>query len=160
MTIYDDHPTDPRLEAISLRVSRQHLRYCFEKGIVPHIEDSTRVMQAAYDAMTHSGNPLDAPGERLYLLSFEGIQSYIKVGRVSKRLFPARLSEYEHAAELGMVVIFDGWVSKARPSTRLWETRARDAIAAVPGVQRTHKEYFSGIAFEDALAIVQRERTA
>ncbi|MFD8263590.1 hypothetical protein ACFV19_32925 [Streptomyces griseoluteus] len=124
---------------------------------MPHIADSLRVMQAAYDAMTRSGDPLDAPGERVYLLSFEGLQTYIKVGRVE---IPERLKEYEHAAELGMTVIFDGWVSKAWPSTRLWEARARDAIAAAPGVQRTHKEYFSGITFEDALAIVQRERTA
>ncbi|MDQ0847761.1 hypothetical protein [Streptomyces sp. V1I6] len=159
MTIYADHPTDPYVEAIELRMARQRLRFCFENDILFRVDDAERVMQAAYDAMTRSGNPLDAPGERLYLLSFEGLQSYVKVGRVEKRIFPERLKEYEHQAELNTVVIFDGWVSKALPSTRLWETRACDALAAVPGVQRTHKEYFSGITFEDALAIVQRERT-
>jgi hypothetical protein len=160
MGIYDDHPIDPRLEEIALRVSKQHLRCCFEKEIVPHIDDMERVMQSAYDAMTRSGDPLDAPGDRLYLLSFEGIQSYVKPGIVTERIFPERLKEYEHDAELGMLVIFDGWVSKPWPNVRRWEKRVCDAIEAVPGVQRIHREYFSGISFEQALEIVQSERTA
>jgi hypothetical protein len=88
--------------------------------------------------------------------------TYVKVGIVEDRIFPERLKEYEREADLGLLVIFDGWVSKALPNVRRWETRARDAIGAVPGVQKAgrHREYFSGISFERALEIVNSERTA
>ncbi|MEU6632881.1 hypothetical protein ABZ905_32045 [Streptomyces parvus] len=160
MGVYEDHPVDPRLEEIELRVAKQNVRYCFEKQIVPDIEDSVRVMHSAYEAMTRAGEPLDAPGQRLYLLSFEGIQSYIKVGKVRTQTFPDRFKDYEREARNGVLVIFDGWVSRPWPNAHRWEIRACDAIAAVPGVQRIGRERFANITFEHALELARAERTA
>ncbi|MFD7763624.1 hypothetical protein [Streptomyces microflavus] len=160
MGIYEDHPVDPRLEEIELRVARQNVRYCFDKGIVPDIEDSVRVMHSAYEAMTLAGEPLDAPGQRVYLLSFEGAHSYVKVGMVRTQTFPQRFPEYRREARVGMLVIFDGWVSRPWPNARRWERRACDAIEAVPGVQKIGSERFANITFEQALEIVKAERTA
>ena len=169
MGIYADHPTDPELERVALQAAKQRLLHCFDKDIVPNIDDSTRVLQTAYDNMSRSGAPLDAPGQRLYLMHFEGpetyalqgLRSYVKVGIVEKRTFPERLKDYEREVKLYKpAVIFDGWVSKAWPNVRRWEKRACDALEALPGTRRYYREYFTGVTFERALEVVQNERTA
>ncbi|MFJ4972504.1 hypothetical protein [Streptomyces sp. NPDC088755] len=106
-------------------------------------------------------------GGRLYLLAFEGVVRYIKVGMVEGRTLAAlryRVRRHEHAAEIHQCFLLDAWASQpctTDRAARQWEVRVLDRLNTLVNgdrVRRLHREYFYGIPFGLAMTAIELER--
>ncbi|GAA5217635.1 hypothetical protein [Streptomyces thinghirensis] len=108
----------------------------------------------------------DGPGGRLYLLAFEGLVPYIKVGMVEGRTPAAlrdRVRRHEHAAEVHQYFLFDAWASQPCTTDQVakqWEERVLVRLNALERVRRVHREYFYGVPFQMAMSAIEIERSA
>ncbi|MFD5702482.1 hypothetical protein [Streptomyces lasiicapitis] len=109
----------------------------------------------------------ERPGGRLYLLAFEGVVRYIKVGMVEGRKLAAlrdRVRRHEHAAEIHQCFLFDAWASQSCTTDEAagqWEVRVLQRLnTLVKGnrVRRVHREYFYGVPFHMAMNAIELER--
>ncbi|WP_329371203.1 hypothetical protein [Streptomyces sp. NBC_01483] len=106
-------------------------------------------------------------GGRLYLLAFEGLVRYIKVGMVEGRTLAAlrdRVRRHEHAAEIHHCFLFDAWASQpctTDQAAKQWEDRVLGRLNTLVNgdqVWRVHQEYFYGIPFDMAMTAIEVER--
>ncbi|MHB9856601.1 hypothetical protein ACSYGO_46245 [Streptomyces krungchingensis] len=106
-------------------------------------------------------------GGRLYLLAFEGIVRYIKVGMVEGRTLAAlrdRVRRHEHAAEIHQCFLLDAWASQpcaTDQAARQWEEHVLERLNTLLNgdrVRRVHREYFYGISFDLAMTAIELER--
>lgn len=79
-------------------------------------EDVRTVRDAAWQRIRELGSPLDAPGDRLYILSFIGSTPYIEVGRTTNLM--RRTRSHERDALVHRCSLFDAWVFRPYPSAR------------------------------------------
>lgn len=108
----------------------------------------------------------EKPGGRLYLLAFEGLVPYIKVGMVEGRT-PAALRDrarrHEHAAEIHQYFLFNAWASQPCATdqvARQWEERVLERLNTLERVRRVHREYFYDVPFQMAMSAIEIERSA
>ncbi|MGW7317399.1 hypothetical protein [Streptomyces sp. NPDC054865] len=125
---------------------------------LPHIDDDdyTLVRNAAFQKLCDLGSPLDAPGHRLYILSFVGPISFLKTGRTEHVL--RRVRTHENAALVHRAFLVDAWVSRPYPNARRWEEGTLSRLRGLPNADSVG-EYFYDIDFDTAVKIAQSERS-
>jgi len=119
-------------------------------------EDIKVVRGAAWQRIQELGAPTDAPGDRLYILSFMGPVAYIKPGRTTNLL--QRIHRHEKDALVHRAFLFDAWVSRPYPNARRWEEKTLISLRCLPGVVSVG-EHFYDLDFETAVKIAQDERS-
>lgn len=109
----------------------------------------------------------DGTGGRLYLLAFDGLVRYIKVGMVKGRKVSTlreRVRDHERAAQVHGCFLFDAWASQpcaTEEAAKAWEDTVLNLLnTSVNGkwVRRVHKEYFYGVPFGMAYAAIESQR--
>jgi len=118
---------------------------------------------AMIDVMVRAGRlRVDLPGEpwpasapdghgHLYVLAFD--DGMVKVGRTSA---PARrLAEFRAHAERWGRTICHGWLSRPVYDSAQAEHTSRSRIRFAGARLRSGSEYFDGVAFEDAVSLVE-----
>ncbi|MFF2999434.1 hypothetical protein ACFVTC_33515 [Streptomyces sp. NPDC057950] len=142
------------------------------QGTLPnyHPYDIAAARSGSWRALRHDELGDKQPerlGRRLYLLTFEGIVRYIKVGMVEGRTLAAlrdRVRRHEHAAEIHQCFLVDAWASQPCTTDQAagrWEDRVLERLnTLVKGdrVRRVHREYFYGIPLDLALTAIELER--
>ncbi|MEW2373412.1 hypothetical protein AB0940_29170 [Streptomyces sp. NPDC006656] len=125
---------------------------------LPDIDDDdyNLVREAAFRTLRDLGSPLDAPGHRLYILSFVGPISFLKTGRTEHVLH--RVRTHENAALVHRALLVDAWVSRPYPNARRWEESTLNRLRGLPGAISLG-EYFYNIDFDTAVSIAQSERS-
>lgn len=110
----------------------------------------------------------EGPGGRLYLLAFDGLVRYIKVGMIKGRKVSTlreRVRDHERAAQVHHCFLFDAWASQpcaTEAAAKQWEENVLERLNRLVDdkrVRRVHHEYFYGVPFGMAAAAIERERS-
>ncbi|MGW2642316.1 hypothetical protein [Streptomyces sp. NPDC001348] len=101
-------------------------------------------------------------GSRIYLVEFQGVDQYVKVGRVGSGRSPAgpdqwlkRIRHHESIAAVHGCALVDAWVSVPIQQPERVEANLLQEIRAVPGVNCVSREYFQGLPFEQAVEVTE-----
>ncbi|MFF6979338.1 hypothetical protein ACFZAV_16695 [Streptomyces sp. NPDC008343] len=147
--------------------ARGRLLDYFDTGRTPPKEICAAVRHRAWEDLEESGGPLDAIGDRLYVLEFRSMVeklSYIKVGRAEStptntREVVDRISRHESDAQVTQALLFQAWISRPCATAEGWETGVKDHLTAVTEILRigvaVKKEYFRGISHFDAVRVAK-----
>ncbi|MFC5253654.1 hypothetical protein ACFPRJ_41075 [Streptomyces nigrescens] len=128
----------------------------------PHRPDQTDeadrrlLSEATWRKVRELGSPWEEPGERLYVLGFNGPVPYVKAGR-SKHM-KKRLARHETDAAIHGAFLYDGWASPPYLTVRDWETAALRAMRRLPHPVTRVGEYFHNLDFEQAVGVAQRAK--
>lgn len=137
---------------------------------MPPEEVVAAVRHRAWEGLAEAGGPLDAVGDRLYILNFLSMipeLSYIKVGRAANKpsstgQVKKRISTHESEAEKAQALLFQAWISRPCATAVAWEKGVKDhlnAVGEVMGVgERVGSEYYRGISFFDAVRVARMQQ--
>ncbi|QKW20942.1 GIY-YIG nuclease family protein [Kitasatospora sp. NA04385] len=121
---------------------------------------SSEALLVEYWAMWRLGYAADPDrrpyGDRLYVLSFAGAHPYVKIGRTDN--FARRLREHRTSAGRHGYALFDAWASEPVESAHDWETSVLRTLRRRHDPDETDGEYFYGLAYDQALTVVDEER--
>ncbi|MCQ9132842.1 hypothetical protein [Streptomyces hilarionis] len=132
----------------------------------PHTEaEDLRLAKAlAWADLERTGTPLDAPGQRIYLLGFVGPGPDLKLGMVTRTpssregYVKAYIRTHERRALAYGCFLVRAWISRPlRTGVGDWEKRALNAVGALEGADR-YGEYFYDVDFDAALEMAQAAR--
>ncbi|MFI9319927.1 hypothetical protein ACIGXI_09100 [Kitasatospora aureofaciens] len=118
------------------------------------VEDIVLVERDAWNRIRESGGVLEAPGHRIYVLSFLGPVPYIRAGRTQAA--QSRIENHVREAHRHLCFLADGWVSKARAmDIGGIENAMHRALSTAGGVTLSSREVFHGLDFETAVQVAQ-----
>ncbi|MER8089486.1 hypothetical protein ABTZ57_31380 [Streptomyces sp. NPDC094048] len=151
---------DPAYDVLA--AAQDRLRRARARDVSPSRQEIEEVIGGSWRRIHKLSHPLDAGGDRLYALAFEGTYPYVKVGRSKDLELKSRIVKHEHDAAIQFCLLFDAWVSDPCPDAYPWEQRvlARldTVVADSPRVTRMHKEYFYGLPFHIAVLAAEMEQ--
>ncbi|MEV5524056.1 hypothetical protein AB0N43_26805 [Streptomyces pseudogriseolus] len=127
-------------------------------------KDLRLVKALAWADLESAGTPLDAPGQRLYLLGFVGPGPDLKLGMVTRTpssregSVKAYLRTHERRALAYGCFLVRTWISRPlNTGVHDWEQRALNAVGALEGAHQ-YGEYFYDVDFDAALEAAQAAR--
>nr|AHE39594.1 hypothetical protein pFRL4_361 [Streptomyces sp. F2] len=150
-----------------LPAARVRLLDYFDTGRTPPKAICAAVRHTAWEDLEVAGGPLDAVGDRLYVLEFRSMVeklSYIKVGRAENRPdntreVSDRISRHESDAQVTQALLFRAWISRPCITAEAWEKGVKDHLTAVTEILKVgvlvKKEYFRGISHSDAVRVAK-----
>ncbi|WP_331724389.1 hypothetical protein OG416_36460 (plasmid) [Streptomyces longwoodensis] len=151
-------------QAARRRITDAYADHKWSSHPAVELKDVQLATRLAWADLERAGTPLDAPGQRLYLLGFVGPGPDLKLGRVTRKpdgregSVKSYLQKHERTALTFGCPLVRAWISRPlRAGVSDWERKALNTVGALEGAVRCG-EWFYSVDFDAALEAAQAAR--